>query len=251
MKINLWDEITNLPAAARNVTDATIISVLDIILGNKNTETAFNVVMLANNSASMHKNIYGSYAVNTNKATHALLEIVQDNLRDIEASPFGQLMNRGGTLAMQALAQPNVAGIPISSPKVETNREIEVSESMVIVQSEAVKQYWTDNSVPRLKEWTIEGYLTSTSPLDSGCIIKPTLQWQAYYLDVCAKSRRPVIFKTNRGEFVKVQITNLHTTEEASYNNSIQVSMTLKEYNPYFIDKVNGDTETAIQAGAA
>ena len=152
---------------------------------------------------------------------------------------------------MQALAQPNVAGIPISSPKVETNREIEVSESMVIVQSEAMKQYWTDNSVPRLKEWTVEGYLTSISPLDAGCIIKPTLQWQAYYLDVCAKSRRPVLFKTNRGEFVKVQITNLHTTEEASYNNGIQVSLTLKEYNPYFINKIHSGTEIAVQVGAA
>ena len=250
--MNLWDKITNLPTTISSVTDATIVSVLDTILGNKNIETEFNVVILANDSASMYKNNHGSYAVNKNKATHALLEVIQEKALDkLAATPFGQLMSKGGNLAMQALVQPNIAGIPISSSKVETNREIEVSESMVIVQSEAMKQYWTDNSVPRLKEWTVEGYLTSTSPLDSGCIIKPTLQWQAYYLDVCAKSRRPVVFKTNRGEFVKVQITNLHTTEEASYNNSIQVSMTLKEYNPYFIDKINGDSEIAVQAGAA
>lgn len=255
---NAWSAITNQASSALGIakgkheTEAAIVSVLDSILSKQSVETTFNVVMLANNSASMGKNIHGEYAVNRNKATGALLDMIQTKVTGpLAATGVGQLINKGNALAMQALAQPNIAGVPISSSKVETNREIEVSESMVIIQSEAMKQYWTDNSVPRLKEWIVEGYLTSTSPLDTGHIIKPTLQWQAYYLDVCAKSRRPVIFKTNRGEFVKVQITNLHTVEEASYNNSIQVSLTLREYNPYFINKVNGDTEMAIRSGAA
>lgn len=238
-------------SAGKSATEETIVMVLDNILGDKTVETTFNVVMLANNSASMYRNIHGGYPVNKSKAVNWLYEAIMRGKNELAATSLGQIISKAGTLAMQALAQPNVAGIPISSPKVETNREIEVSESMVIVQSEAMKQYWTDNSVPRLKEWTVEGYLTSISPLDTGCIIKPTLQWQAYYLDVCAKSRRPVLFKTNRGEFVKVQITNLHTTEEASYNNGIQVSLTLKEYNPYFINKIHSGTEIAVQVGAA
>jgi hypothetical protein len=58
------------------------------------------------------------------------------------------------------------------------------------------------------------------------------------------------MFKTNRGEFVKVQITNLHTIEEASYNNGIEVSISLKEYNPYFVDSGTGENEIAILVGA-
>lgn len=241
----IWEDISTLPNTTRSVTDATIINVLDKILSNKAAGTAFSVVMLANSGASMHRDIHGTYPVSRNKNTTELLSVIRKVDNKIATSPFGRTMNQVETLAMQALVQPNIAGIPISSPKVETNRDIEVSESMVIVQSEAVKQYWTDNSVPRLKEWTVEGYLTSMSPLDSGHIIKPTLQWQAYYLDVCAKSRRPVLFKTNRGEFVKVQITNLHTTEEASYNNGIHITATLKEYNPYFIEKIASGKEIA------
>ena len=112
------------------------------------------------------------------------------------------------------------------------------------------EKYWTDNAVPRLKEWVVTGYLTPTTPLDNGLVIKPSLQWQIHYLTVCADSRRPVMFKTNRGEFVKVQITNLHTTEEASYNNGIEVSISLKEYNPYFVDSGVGENEIAILVGA-
>ncbi|MBO5921208.1 MAG: hypothetical protein J6Q48_02330 [Bacteroidaceae bacterium] len=198
--------------------------------------------MMANNSASMQKNTRGTYASNTNPLTQALYLTVtraSSNIRSI-----------AGTLATvidKALAEPNVAGIPISAAKIETNREIEVSESMVIVQSTKERKYWTDNAVPRLKEWNIDGYLTTTSPLDSGCLIKPSLQWQAYYLDICAKSRRPVMFKTNRGEFVKVQITNLHTNEEASYNNVIQVTMSLKEYNPYIVNNHPEENKIAIR----
>ena len=57
------------------------------------------------------------------------------------------------------------------------------------------------------------------------------------------------IFKTNRGEFVKVQITNLQTVEEASYNNGIEVTLSLKEYNPYFVDTITGENEIAVFMG--
>jgi len=225
-----------------NVTEAAIIEVLDLVLGNKTAEGAFNTVMLMNNAGSMYKNTHGDYPVNTNPATQALYSAVTSFSSRVQGQPAMQLVE-------EAIAQPNIAGIPISSATVTTDREIEISESMVIVQSESTKKYWTDNAVPRLKEWSITGYLTSVSPLDSGCLIKPSLQWQAYYLDVCATSRRPVLFKTNRGEFVKVQITNLHTDEEASYNNAIGVTISLKEYNPYFIEDRTGEGLIAIFQG--
>lgn len=233
-----WDILTQ-NKRGKTAQEVAIVEVLDDIMRSTKSEQKFDVVMLANNAASMHKNTRGTYAATTNPLTQALYLTVQKATNSIRTV--------AGTMAAiidKALAEPNIAGIPIAAARVETNRDIEVSESMVVVQSTKSRMYWTDNAVPRLKEWNIEGYLTTISPLDSGCLIKPSLQWQAYYLDVCAKSRRPVLFKTNRGEFVKVQITNLHTNEEASYNNAIQVTMTLKEYNPYTI--VNNPEENIV-----
>lgn len=236
-----WNILTQ-NKAGRAAQEVAIVEVLDNVLASVSAENKFDVMMMSNNAASMQKNTRGTYASNTNPLTQALYLTVSrasSNIRSI-----------AGTLATvidKALAEPNVAGIPISAAKIETNREIEVSESMVIVQSTKERKYWTDNAVPRLKEWNIDGYLTTTSPLDSGCLIKPSLQWQAYYLDICAKSRRPVMFKTNRGEFVKVQITNLHTNEEASYNNAIQVTMSLKEYNPYIVNNHPEENKIAIR----
>ena len=241
VKFDLWGSLSSVNKKAGNVTKAAIVGVLDAILMDKGVETAFGTVMLANGAAAMYKNNHGPYPSSTNKFTSLIDSIVvttQSQLRSVMPPTVTSLMDK-------ALVVPNIAGIPISSPKVETNKEVEVSESMVIVQSTATKKYWTDNSVPRLKEWTVSGYLTSSSPLDTGLQIKPSLKWQAYYLDVCADSRRPVLFKTNRGEFVMVQITNLHTIEEASYNNGIEVQISLKEYNPYFISDHTGDNEIA------
>ena len=240
VKFDLWATLSNANKKAGNVTKAAIVEVLDAILMSKGVETAYGTVMLANSAAAMYKNNHGSYPSSTNKFTSlidAVLITPQNKTRSVLPGVT--------TLMDKALVAPNIAGIPISSPKVETNKEVEVSESMVIVQSTATKKYWTDNAVPRLKEWVVQGYLTSSSPLDNGLQIKPSLKWQAYFLETCADSRRPVLFKTNRGEFVKVQITNLHTVEEASYNNGIEVQISLKEYNPYFISDHTGDNEIA------
>lgn len=223
----IWNTLTG-SKKGDNKQEAAIVEVLDLILQSKTAEVAFESVVLSNNMASSYKNNHGKYPANTSEGLVPLYAGIADINTSVHAASAVKLLD-------EALMQPNIAGIPISSAKVETNREIEVSESMVIVQSTKNRKYWTDNAVPRLKEWTIEGYLTSTSPLDIGCLIKPSLQWQAYYLDVCARSRRPVLFKTNRGEFTQVQITSFHTIEEASYNNAIQVSISLKEYNPYTI----------------
>ena len=230
-----WGALTGDPVGT-NVTKEAIIKLLDIVLSNKWAEATFNTVMLANNAGSTYKNNHGGYPT---AKVRPVLTALQNAGR---AMPF---VTNANLELQKALIQPNLAGIPISSAKIETNKEIEISESMVIIQSKASKQYQTDNAVPRLKEWTVTGYLTSVSPLDIGCLIKPTLQWQIFYLEACADSRRPIIFKSNRGEFKKVQITNLHTVEEASYNNGIEVNISLKEYNPYTIDTDTGINETA------
>lgn len=249
VKFDLWGTLSSAEKKAGNATNAAITEVLDAILTNKGIETAYNTVMLANSAAAMYKNNHGSYPSSRNKYTSLIEAIIFTPTAETGYKALRGVTPKTTEIIDKALVVPNIAGIPISSPKVETNKEVEISESMVIVQSTATKKYWTDNSVPRLKEWTITGYLTPTSPLDTGLQIKPSLKWQAYFLEVCADSRRPVLFKTNRGEFVKVQITNLHTVEEASYNNGIEVQISLKEYNPYFISASTGENEIATLVG--
>lgn len=240
----LWSELSDASNTIKDASDAMIMATLDTVLRSKAAELAMGVVMLANNTSSMFKNTKGRYPANTNKATGTLLDTIISGNQEIYS-----LMPTAVTLINQAMVEPNIAGIPISSSKVETDKNVEISEQAVIIQSKGSKQYWTDNAVPRLKEWTITGYLTSFTPLDTGLIIKPSLVWQAYFLSKCADSRRPLLFKTNRNEFVKVQIMNLHTVEEASYNNAIEVSITLKEYNPYVVATSTGEQDQAIYQG--
>jgi hypothetical protein len=239
---DMWAALTG-SKKGDNVVAAAIVEVLDTILESKVADAAFNSVMIANNTVAVQRNNEGSYPSSRNENVSALYAQIQKFNAGISSHAVT------GTL-LQATVEPNIAGIPISSASIETNREIEISESQVIVQSTSQKKYLTDNAVPRLKEWTISGYLTSLSPIDQGTLIKPSLQWQAFYLDICASSRRPVTFKTNRGEFVKVQITNLHTSEEASYNNAIKVEISLKEFNPYFVSSNMSEAKIAIKVGS-
>lgn len=248
----MWSNLTG-ASKAPTVTDKAIVEVLDMVLMSATSAAAFDTLMLVNNSLTVSRNNHGviSGKNNGNINVQALYNIIS-SANNAVSSKTG-ISTVPGAHAIQdwekVLAEPNIAGVPISASRMETSREVEVSESMVIVQDSAQKKYWTDNAVPRLKEWSIEGYITSASALDVGCVIKPSLTWQAYYLDVCAKSRRPVMFKTNRGEFVKVQITSLKTDEDASYNNAIKVYISLKEYNPYTVTSDIRDISIAVQVG--
>lgn len=147
----------------------------------------------------------------------------------------------------KATIMPNIEGIPISTSTVVSDREVDVGEQMMIVQSSTKKQYWTDNAVPHLKTWTLDGYLMTQLMLDTYYIAKPSLRMQHEFLDICATSRRPVLFKDNKGDFRFVQITSLHTEEVADYNNGIKVTIHLKEYKPFQVQTLTNITKSATQ----
>lgn len=196
----------------------------------------------------------------------------------ISALSHGPASEVIGTLSdylLPDLVNPNIEGIPISSPRIRSSRESDISESQVICQQSATKEYRTDNTVPRLMEWNIEGYITSMSDInrnyrkagkglkdinggtgmffggpDKGLPIKPTLVLQKQYLDACQCSRRPVWFKTNDCQFKLVQISSCSFEQEASNSNTVQVSMTLKEFNPYIIEDDLADTKVAKETTA-
>lgn len=170
-------------------------------------------------------------ALVTNSAVSSLLSIGGDEWQD---------------LWEKACVMPNIEGVPISTESLVTSRQADVGEQVMIVQSSKEKAYWTDNSVPRLREYQLDGYITTSLALDDKYLIKPSLKMQANFLDTCTTSRRPVLFKDNRGEFVFVQIMNLQMTEDPSYNNAIKVSISMREYKPYTVTNSTTQLHQAI-----
>lgn len=148
---------------------------------------------------------------------------------------LGEAMNK----AIQCAMDPNIEGIPLSSTEVSVVRNVAVSENCYIIPASADKgtqkagsrQYIADNAVATPREWSVEGFLTTlTTSLDTGVVIKPTLLAQELYLDTCAKSRRPVWFKTPNNLFHRVLIKQLVFRQKPEATNAVYVSAVLKEY---------------------
>lgn len=249
-----WDTVNT---SVENAKLAATYAVMDAIVRSSAWKTAYEAVMLSSSAAQVLRNQSLRQRQGTSTITGLGLEAASAlsgviGLLDIslvteaasayalsKASPFLQ------DIWEKTLMLPNIEGVPISSSVVNTERSVDVGEHPMIVQSSTKKQYWTDNAVPKLKEWTIEGYITTSLTLDNLYLVKPSLKMQINFLDMCAESRRPVLFKDNRGEFIFVNIMNLRTTEEASYNNAVKVSISLKEYKPFMV------TNAVAQVGEA
>lgn len=167
-----------------------------------------------------------------------------------------------GEFLMPDLVNPNIEGIPISAAKVTVTRESNISEQPLIMQEADLRKitYNTDNVVPRLAEWNIDGYLTSFNDLnktknwplsfprtdpESGMLIKTTLILQKEYLDACQLSRKPVWFKTPDSKYQLVQITSKHIDYDSSHNNGAHITLVLKEFNPYIINEMSPVSITA------
>jgi hypothetical protein len=137
--------------------------------------------------------------------------------------------------AMNAIADelkdPNIEGIPIHAIKETDSRDIDISTNVVIRATSANKDYQIDNAVPQLKQWQINGYLTSFQDgLDPFLVIKPGLLVQKALLDAYAKSRRPVWFKTHDNHFEKVLIKHIDSAYDPQYLNGLAVNITLVEF---------------------
>lgn len=242
-KVNTtWDTVNTAVEDAQN---AATYAIMDAIISDSGWKTAYEAVMLSTSAAQALRNQSLQQRQNASTVTGLGLEVASAlsgviGLLDVSlvteaaaAYALGKASLFLQDLWEKTLMLPNIEGVPISSSTVNTSREVDVGEQPMIVQSTSKKQYWTDNAVPKLREWTIDGYITSSLALDNLYLIKPSLKMQMNFLDTCAASRRPVLFKDNRGEFIFVNIMNLQTTEEASYNNAIKVTISLKEYKPF------------------
>lgn len=129
--------------------------------------------------------------------------------------------------------QPSLSGIPIICQEEDSTRQVDVSEEpLIIEQAYDSTQYVTDTAVPRPREWTLHGYLMPFNALTAGLINKPMIGLMRATLDLYAKSRRPVLFKTHDLTFKKVLITQFHWKYQANVQNGLEVTISVKEYCP-------------------
>lgn len=263
--MSVLDTINKLDTTVNNAVDMAkkqaTYALMDLIINQSVFKATYSVVMLSTSAAQVVRNQKMSPGASSDTSRALGMTITSDLISGLGGA-IGlidiSLITNAATAAIlnktspylqdvweKTLALPNIEGIPISTETVTTSREIDVGEQMMIVQSTSSKEYWTDNAVPKLKEWHLEGYITTSLSLDSQYLIKPSLKMQMNFLDQCAASRRPVLFKDNRGEFLFVQITNLQTTESATYNNAIAVNISLKEYKPYTVKNTSAYIDVA------
>lgn len=257
-----YDSLWSLAGKPDNVTAQEWMTqgLMDAIIRYPSLKTVYETVMLGSSAAQVIRNHSlgggnaqykaGSFSTNDALAIPGMAMGLIDVALVVNATAAASLSAVGlQDIWEKTLMEPNIEGIPISTAVVTTDRSIDIGEQVMIVQESSQKQYWTDNAVPKLKEWTIDGYITTALELDSLFMIRPSLDMQLSFLDTCASSRRPVLFKDNRGRFRFVQIMNLQTTEEASYNNAIKVNISLKEYKPYTVQNVSVPVGVAPKVG--
>lgn len=252
----LWG---NASKGVQNAQDFIKSELISKIANEPELQEAWKVLMLSSNIIPVAKSrgkytpVLPPWVNNTLNSTGSVIGIanafVTNNISSILGASTGlsTVLGASTETLSSVLMMPNIEGIPISSNKVITSRNADTSEQVLIVQSTSQKKYWTDNVVPHLKEWQINGYITSSLSIDQGFVIKPSLDLQMKFLDICMLSRRPVLFKNARGEFIFVQITNLQTVESPEYNNAVEITISLKEYVPYEVTTEIQEIDVAVQ----
>lgn len=143
------------------------------------------------------------------------------------------------------LKDPNIEGIPIHAEAESSSKDVEVNEQIVIVNSSNSKNIVVDNATPKLRKWSIRGYLTSTrAGLDPWLVLKPSLKVQERMLRAYADSRLPVWFKSHDGEFSKVLITHIDTSYDPKALNALLINIQLTEFK---VMEIAATTAAAIQ----
>lgn len=134
--------------------------------------------------------------------------------------------------------QPNIEGIVIFTENESTSRQMDVSTSPLVVQRTSVlgaitqTSYVTDNAVPRPRTWQLTGHLTTVLSTDHYYVVKPSLLLQRDYLDMCMRTRKPVVFKSYDNNFHKVLISDMRTNWDPKSMNTLVINISLVEYVP-------------------
>lgn len=154
--------------------------------------------------------------------------------------------------ALTALEQPSLCFVPILSESLSMRRTVDIGTTMLISQADQKKDYLTDNAAPRPRTWTGSGYITTLSPLiETGILIKPTVQAQQAILEAAADSRQAVKFKTDYGEIVDVLIQDLQISSTPKGPGVRQISYTVQEVKVLQNSVLLGDLTEVLGKTAA
>ena len=131
---------------------------------------------------------------------------------------------------LTSLQQPSLCFVPIKSESLTMRRAVDIGTTMLITQADQKKDYITDNAAPRPRVWSGAGYISSLSPLlETGILIKPTVQAQQAILEAAIDSRQKVKFKTDTGEVVDVLIQDLQVSSTPKGAGVKRVQYTVQE----------------------
>jgi hypothetical protein len=160
------------------------------------------------------------------------------------------------------LSMPIVANVPIQTTSYKEICNSDVSEMPVISPTSSNtsgKNFITDNSAPRPRQWEIQGFIGSilqnVEPSSLAMVLQPSLIFQKRFIQEAWLKRAPVNFiplnRMDLGKFTKdgiqVQIKSLSFDTQPQITNKIPISITLVEI-PYIVIRggVQHTTNSAI-----
>lgn len=165
---------------------------------------------------------------------------------------FNDTVARELNAVLDELKNPNIEGIPIHADQELENSSSDVNQKMYIRESADNKDYRIDNTVPKLRTWTVRGYLMSNPyiiPLESKLVIKPSLIAQRELLQWFKDSRKPVWFKTHDNRFFKVLINMIESQYSVQSLNSLSVNLQLTEFKALEVDSEMAETTIMNEKG--
>lgn len=127
-------------------------------------------------------------------------------------------------------SQVIIGGVPIETENIKMVHSVDIPTTMVIDESSKNKKFISDNTAPRPRVWTVNGYITSLAPtIESFMLIKPTLLLQRKILEYAINKRDKVKVKLNTGEIIDTYIQQLSFEDDAKMMNASRVSCTVME----------------------
>lgn len=168
----------------------------------------------------------------------SLTNMLSGGLTSSRFNGASQEIFQGINAILDELKNPNVDGIPIHATKEVLSQDIEVGEQVVIVQDSASKEVCVDNVVPKLRQFSVQGYLMANqlTLVDPYLVLKPSLQLQKRVLQAYANSRKPVWYKTGDNEFIVCLIKHIETGRTEKGLNAIEISMQLQEFKVWYTE---------------
>lgn len=158
--------------------------------------------------------------------------------------PITELANTNSArirLLKALLTTPWLAYVPIWPEEVVDELDAEISTQLVVSTIDGGKEFVSDNTAPKPRTWNIKGYIKGIPYIELTNWFMPSLSAQKLIIDSAIRLRRPLPFRTNEGEIVKVFVKNRKYLSSPDNMNAIKIELLVQEFLQFNIDAlVNG-----------